>query len=173
MVRHLASQSSWTAVCHTFACKQFCHYANTKGSASLLRDMSCILHSICLWHMFRIEPDLAGQKELQCLPNFKRNKILQQHPICSYCQSGTILCSLHRSRRAIEEATQRLSRAMDRADAQLDSRRGSRYAANGHHGRGDDEVHRLGRTAEHDFDRWAAALILTLHMLPDQIECIL
>ena len=82
----------------------------------------------------------------------------------------TCLC-MYRGRRAVEEATQRLSRAMDRADAELGAaqrnQRGSRYshygangtdrqpanglngqAANGHNG-----VHKLGRAAEHDYDR--------------------
>lgn len=85
------------------------------------------------------------------------------------------LC-MYRGRRAIEEATQRLSRAMDRADAELGAaqrkQRGSRHsqygangqaangidrqAANGSHGQaddGDNGVHRLGRAAEHDYDR--------------------
>lgn len=77
------------------------------------------------------------------------------------------LC-MYRGRRAIEEATQRLSRAMDRADAELGTaqrnQRSSRYsrsgangqAANGINGQaddGDNGVHRLGRAAEHDYDR--------------------
>ena len=70
-----------------------------------------------------------------------------------------------RGRRAIEEATQRLTRAMDRADADLGrahrSRRGSSgvgpgnegYPTNGH--KNDESVHKLGRTAEQDYDRFA------------------
>ncbi len=70
---------------------------------------------------------------------------------------------IYRGRRAIEEATQRLTRAMDRADADLGrthrSRRGSGgvspgnegYPTNGH--KDDEGVHKLGRTAEQDYDR--------------------
>ena len=71
---------------------------------------------------------------------------------------------IYRGRRAIEEATQRLTRAMDRANADLGrthrSRRGSEggspgnegYPTNGH--KDDEGVHKLGRTAEHDYDRY-------------------
>ncbi len=71
---------------------------------------------------------------------------------------------MRRGRRAIEEATQRLTRAMDRADADLGrahrSRRGSggvspgteAYPTNGH--QDDEGVHKLGRTAEQDYDRY-------------------
>jgi len=70
----------------------------------------------------------------------------------------------YRGRRAIEEATRRLTRAMDRADADLGrthrSRRGSGgmspgnegYPTNGH--KDDEGVHKLGRTAEQDYDRY-------------------
>ena len=73
---------------------------------------------------------------------------------------AVVMC---RGRRAIEEATQRLTRAMDRADADLGrahrSRRGSSgvgpgnegYPTNGH--KDDEGVHKLGRTAEQDYDR--------------------
>ena len=72
----------------------------------------------------------------------------------------------------MEEATQRLNRAMDRADAELEAaqrnHRGSRYShygvngadgqpANGLKGQaanGDSGVHKLGRAAEHDYDRY-------------------
>ena len=71
---------------------------------------------------------------------------------------------IYRGRRAIEEATQRLTRALDRADADLGrthrSRRGSGgvspgnegYPTNGH--KDDEGVHKLGRTAEQDYDRY-------------------
>ena len=65
-----------------------------------------------------------------------------------------------RGRRAIEEATQRLTRAMDRADAELDrtprgrrEQRGVRDPPSGRRDRPDEGVHKLGRTAEHDYDR--------------------
>ena len=81
-----------------------------------------------------------------------------------------------RGRRAIEESTQRLSKAMDRADAELASaqrsQRGSRplrhaangqavdghnrqnaYEANGHSDGDDAGIHKLGRAAEGDYDR--------------------
>ncbi len=86
---------------------------------------------------------------------------------CVVCHADVVM---YRGRRAIEEATQRLTRAMDRADADLGrahrSRRGGRgvspgdagYPTNGHKDDvvdDDDEgVHRLGRTAEHDYDRY-------------------
>ena len=83
----------------------------------------------------------------------------------------TCLC-MYRGRRAIEEATQRLSRAMDRADAELGAaqknQRGSRYShygangadrqsadgLNGQAANGDSGVHKLSRAAERDYDRW-------------------
>ena len=64
-----------------------------------------------------------------------------------------------RGRRALQEATERLNRAMERADA--DSQRGRRgprgtyHPTNGH--KEDHEgVHRISRTAEHDYDRWTS-----------------
>ena len=71
---------------------------------------------------------------------------------------------MRRGRRAIEEATQRLTRAMDRADADLGrahrSRRGSAGVSPGYEGhptnghKDDGGVHKLGRTAEQDYDRY-------------------
>ena len=85
----------------------------------------------------------------------------------AFLQQKTYPCK-YRGRRAIEEATQRLNRAMDRADAELAAaqrnQRGSRYShygssgtnrqpANGQSANGDSGVHKLGRAAEHDYDR--------------------
>ena len=116
--------------------------------------------------------------QLPCVSNVRKPNTLQQHTSCY--DNDVILCSLHRSRRAIEEATQRLSRAMDRADAHLDSRRGSRYSENGHYEdnrRGSryaadgDGVHQIGRTAEHDFDRYTVAFTPALCMLLCDLSC--
>ena len=80
---------------------------------------------------------------------------------CVVCHAAVVMC---RGRRAIEEATQRLTRAMDRADADLGrahrSRRGASgvshgnegYPSNGH--KDDEGVHKLGHTAEQDYDRF-------------------
>ena len=84
-----------------------------------------------------------------------------------FCLQKTCLRT-YRGGRAIEEATQRLNRAMDRADAELGaaqrSHRQSRYShygastadrqpANGQAANGESGVHRLGRAAELDYDR--------------------
>ena len=86
-----------------------------------------------------------------------------------FFKSPTRLGRAYRGRRAIEEATQRLNKAMDRADAELEAaqrnHRGSRYShygvngADGQPANGDSGVHKLGRAAEHDYDRYHPVVI--------------
>lgn len=72
--------------------------------------------------------------------------------------SALLLCC--RGQRAVAEATERLQRAMERADQELEeaqrSRRSSRsstHSPNRSNGTG-NQVHRAAYTAEHDYDRW-------------------
>ena len=108
--------------------------------------------------MLLIDPDD------QCVSSSWANLIdsIRKHGETDITKTGSDSLWRHayRGRKAIEEATQRLSRAMDKADAELaaaqSSQREARYSHHRSNGRLDDRdagVHKLGRAAEHDFDR--------------------
>ena len=84
-------------------------------------------------------------------------------------------CCCCRGQRAVAEASERLQRAMEKADAELEEAQRSRRASRARyhsprHARGDrpdsNGLHRAGYTAEHDYDRCVMSILRVCILIP-------
>lgn len=105
----------------------------------------------------------ARHRRKQMLSHYEGHQAMTR--ACIFCQCTVASC---RGQRAVAEASERLQRAMDKADAELadaqKSRRTSRARYHSpRHGREDrpdsNGLHRAGYTAEHDYDRFGMCII--------------